>query len=120
MTEAGVSLDPALELFEQRTGELTRRGVDVAKIRFATGFGRGVDYYTGFTFELHDPARRVAGQLVAGGRYDALSSRLGSPQPTPAVGFAVWIERLARAGRGAKAAESGAMAVGSAGAERER
>jgi ATP phosphoribosyltransferase regulatory subunit len=37
----------------------------------------------------------VDGQLVAGGRYDALLSRLGSPQPVAAVGFAVWIERLA-------------------------
>jgi len=32
---------------------------------------------------------------VAGGRYDALLSRLGSPKPVAAIGFAVWIERLA-------------------------
>ena len=68
------------------------------RIRFSTAFGRGVDYYTGFVFELHDPARRVDGQLVAGGRYDALLTRLGSPQPVPAVGLAVWIERLAALG----------------------
>jgi ATP phosphoribosyltransferase regulatory subunit len=93
--EAGVSLEPALELFESRIGLLARRGVDVNGIRFATAFGRGVDYYTGFVFELYDPAGRIDGQLVAGGRYDALLSRLGSPQPVAAVGFAVWIERLA-------------------------
>ena len=93
--EACISLDPALDLFESRTGFLAARGVDVDRIRFATAFGRGVDYYTGFVFELHDPARRVDGQLAAGGRYDALLSRLGSPQPVAAVGFAVWIERLA-------------------------
>ncbi len=93
--EAQVSLGPALELFESRIGSLARRGVDVDRIRFATAFGRGVDYYTGFVFELHDPTGRIDGQLVAGGRYDGLLSRLGSPQPVAAVGFAVWIERLA-------------------------
>ncbi len=93
--EARVSLGSALELFESRIGLLARQGVDVDRIGFATAFGRGVDYYTGFVFELHDPSGRVDGQLVAGGRYDGLLSRLGSLQPVAAVGFAVWIERLA-------------------------
>jgi ATP phosphoribosyltransferase regulatory subunit len=93
--EAQISLGPALDLFESRTDHLHDRGVEVRRIRFATAFGRGVDYYTGFVFELYDPARRVAGQLVAGGRYDALLTRLGSAEPVPAVGLAVWIERLA-------------------------
>jgi ATP phosphoribosyltransferase regulatory subunit len=91
---ADISLGPALELFENRCGQLTARGVNVDRIQFATAFGRGVDYYTGFVFELHDPAGRIDGHLVAGGRYDALLSRLGSPKPVAAVGFAVWIERL--------------------------
>jgi len=93
--QARVSLGPALEVFESRIGALARRGVDADRIQFATAFGRGVDYYSGFVFELHDPTGRVDGQLVAGGRYDGLLSRLGSPQPVAAVGFAVWIERLA-------------------------
>jgi ATP phosphoribosyltransferase regulatory subunit len=93
--EANISLGPALDLFESRTGFLAARGIDVRGISFATAFGRGVDYYTGFVFELHDPARRVDGQLVAGGRYDGLLTRLGSVQPVAAVGLAVWIERLA-------------------------
>src|SRR5262249_37326174 len=101
--EAQVSLGPALELFESRIGSLARRGVDVDRIQFATAFGRGVDYYTGFVFELHDPTGRVDGQLVAGGRYDGLLSRLGSPRPVAAVGFAVWIERLAALGAAAAA-----------------
>lgn len=98
--EASLSLGPALDLFESRTGSLAAHGVDVGRVRFATAFGRGVDYYTGFVFELHDPARRADGQLVAGGRYDALLTRLGSAQPVPAVGLAVWIERLAALGDG--------------------
>ena len=49
-------------------------------------------------FELHDPDKRVARQLVAGGRYDGLLTRLGAHEPIPAVGFAVWIERLSGIG----------------------
>jgi ATP phosphoribosyltransferase regulatory subunit len=46
-------------------------------------------------FELHDPLGRAVGPLVAGGRYDGLLTRLGSARAIAAVGFAVWIERLA-------------------------
>jgi ATP phosphoribosyltransferase regulatory subunit len=95
---AKLALGPALDLFESRTDLLAKRGVDVTRVRFATAFGRLVDYYTGFVFELHDPAGRAKGQLVAGGRYDGLLERLGCAAPVPAVGFAVWIERLARLG----------------------
>jgi ATP phosphoribosyltransferase regulatory subunit len=105
---ANISLAPALDLFESRTQRLAARGIDVRRIRFATAFGRGVDYYTGFVFELFDRARRVPGQLVAGGRYDGLLTRLGSTAPIPAVGFAVWIERLAAlAGAGGASGAAG-------------
>jgi ATP phosphoribosyltransferase regulatory subunit len=93
-SDAGIALGTALDLFESRTGFLAARGVDVSRIRFSTAFGRGLDYYTGFVFELHDPSGETEGPLVAGGRYDGLLTRLGSPTPIPAVGFAVWIERL--------------------------
>jgi len=49
-------------------------------------------------FELYDAAAPERGQLVAGGRYDGLLSRIGSPVAIPAVGFAVWIERLSDCG----------------------
>jgi ATP phosphoribosyltransferase regulatory subunit len=93
--DAGIDLDAALDLFESRTGFLAARGLDIGRVRFSTAFGRGLDYYTGFVFELHDPAARAEGQLVAGGRYDGLLTRLGSARAIAAVGFAVWIERLA-------------------------
>jgi ATP phosphoribosyltransferase regulatory subunit len=95
---AGLGLGPALDLFESRTGFLAARGVDVARIRFSTAYGRGLDYYTGFVFELHDAAAALNGPLVAGGRYDELLTRLGAKAPIPAVGFAVWIERVANGG----------------------
>ena len=87
-------LAPALDQFERRTGFLEARGTDVKRVRFSTAFGRGFDYYTGLVFELTDP-ERTGDPLVAGGRYDDLLTRLGASDPIPAVGFAVWIERLA-------------------------
>jgi len=88
------ALAPALDLFESRAGFLAAQGIDLKRVRFSTAFGRGFDYYTGFVFELTDSAR-TGDPLVAGGRYDALLTRLGSPEPISAIGFSVWIERLA-------------------------
>ncbi|MGE0565175.1 MAG: ATP phosphoribosyltransferase regulatory subunit [Pseudolabrys sp.] len=93
-SEAGPALAAAIDRFESRTGFVEARGIDLSRIRFSTGFGRGFDYYTGFVFELTDAARE-GDPLVAGGRYDGLLTRLGSAAPIPAVGFSVWIERLA-------------------------
>jgi ATP phosphoribosyltransferase regulatory subunit len=95
--DAGIALDAALDAFEERNALLAQRGLTVSSVKFATAFGRGFDYYTGVVFELHDPAGRAGGQLVAGGRYDGLLARLGGA-PLPAVGFAIWIERLAALG----------------------
>lgn len=91
------SMTQALDLLESRNGFLAVRGIDPKTVKFSTSFGRGFDYYTGFVFELTDPSR-TGDPLVAGGRYDGLLSRLGSSEQTPAVGFAVWIERLAAYG----------------------
>lgn len=97
---ANLELGPAIELFESRTGLLAARGIDTRQIKFATAFGRGLDYYTGFVFELHDPQGRADGQLVAGGRYDGLFARLGCAEPIPAVGLSAWIARLVAIGGG--------------------
>ncbi|MGC1358366.1 MAG: ATP phosphoribosyltransferase regulatory subunit [Xanthobacteraceae bacterium] len=94
--DARLALSSALDLFETRTGFLAARGVDLRAIEFSTAFGRGFDYYTGFVFELHDA--RANGALVAGGRYDALLTRLGASEPIPAVGFAASIEELSACG----------------------
>ena len=94
--DAKIVLAPALDLFETRTGFLAARGVDVRAIKFATDFGRGFDYYTGFVFELHNASS--ARPLVAGGRYDGLLTRLGARQAIPAVGFAASIDELSGSG----------------------
>ncbi|HUC51183.1 MAG TPA: ATP phosphoribosyltransferase regulatory subunit [Xanthobacteraceae bacterium] len=94
--DAGIAFGSALDLFETRTGFLVTRGIDVRKIRFSTAFGRRIDYYTGFVFELHDS--RAKNSLVAGGRYDDLLARLGARGQIPAVGFAASIEDLIACG----------------------
>jgi ATP phosphoribosyltransferase regulatory subunit len=94
-TEGGLALDAALDLFEARNAELANRGIDLKRVAFSSAFGRGMDYYTGFVFELTDGTSPEP--LVAGGRYDDLMTRLGSPTPIPAVGFSIWIARLAGA-----------------------
>jgi histidyl-tRNA synthetase len=56
---------------------------------------RGLDYYNRTTFELLSNAGGLGSQntVAGGGRYDGLVELLGGP-PTPAVGFAMGLERL--------------------------
>lgn len=96
--DAGLDLAGAIDQFESRIGFMAARGIDVKTTRFSTAFGRGLDYYTGFEFELHHKGNG-AEPLVAGGRYDGLMTQLGSPALIPAVGFSVWVDALTRIGR---------------------
>lgn len=56
---------------------------------------RGLDYYTRTVFELisNDARLGVSSTICAGGRYDNLVELFGGP-PTPAVGWALGVERL--------------------------
>lgn len=54
---------------------------------------RGLDYYNLTVFEWVTDALGAQGTVCGGGRYDGLVEELGGP-PTPAVGFAVGMERL--------------------------
>ena len=88
----------AIERFSQRTAGLIRHGIDTDRMVFAADFGRRLDYYTGFVFELGDPVRAGSQPIAGGGRYDRLlsliRSRDGSGDDIPAVGFALWLDRL--------------------------
>lgn len=92
--EAGLDLGAVLDAFDERTGFLAARGVDIAGIAFASDFARNLDYYTGFIFELHDPARPEIKPVAGGGRYDGVLQRLGAKAPVPAVGVSLWLDRL--------------------------
>ncbi|ELY20407.1 histidine--tRNA ligase [Vreelandella titanicae] len=78
------------EHFEQLTKMLEAAGIDyVINPRLV----RGLDYYCRTVFEWTTTALGSQGTVCAGGRYDGLVEQLGG-KPTPAVGFAMGIERL--------------------------
>ena len=106
---AGLNIAAAIDQFESRIGFMAARGINTALMRFSTSFGRGLDYYTGFEFELHVRGNG-AEPLVAGGRYDGLMTQLGAAKPIPAVGFSVWIEALMQLGRAPLSANPGSAA----------
>jgi len=92
--DARLDFGGALDSFDQRTGFLAARGMRIEEFAFSAAFVRDLDYYTGFVFEAVDAARPDAKPAVGGGRYDGLARRLGAASDVPAVGAAVWIDRL--------------------------
>jgi ATP phosphoribosyltransferase regulatory subunit len=92
--DAGLAIDAALDSLDQRIGFLAAHGMPVETYVFSTAFVRDLDYYTGFVFEAADPSRADARPAIGGGRYDGLAKRLGSSVDIPAVGAAIWIDRL--------------------------
>jgi ATP phosphoribosyltransferase regulatory subunit len=90
----GLDIAAALDRFEKRIAAFDKRGVDTARLTFAADFGRRLDYYTGFVFEVHDPKRHDGRQIVGGGRYDRLIALIGHGQAIPAVGFSIWLDRI--------------------------
>ena len=54
---------------------------------------RGLDYYTRTTFEVTSKHLGAQNAVAAGGRYDRLVEEFGGP-PTPAIGFAIGMERM--------------------------
>jgi ATP phosphoribosyltransferase regulatory subunit len=92
--DAGLDIGDALKTFEERTGFMAARGLDVGAFSFAATFARNLDYYTGFIFEVQDPVRGDGKPIVGGGRYDRLLQHLGAEAPIPAVGCSFWLDRI--------------------------
>ncbi len=92
--DAKLDLGAALDAFDARLGFIAARGLDVSSLAFAANFGRNLDYYTGFVFEAHRPDGEPGRPVVGGGRYDGLLRRLGAAGDIPAVGAAIWCDRL--------------------------
>ncbi len=55
---------------------------------------RGLDYYCHTAFEFVTTDLGSQGTVLAGGRYDGLVKQMGGP-PTPGIGWAAGVERLA-------------------------
>lgn len=99
--EERLDLSAAFGRLEARTGFIAAAGVDPARLTFRAAFGRNLDYYTGFVFEARHPLRADGKPVCGGGRYDGLMLALGAPTPGAAVGFSMWLDRLAPAGAAA-------------------
>ncbi|MBL3598245.1 MAG: histidine--tRNA ligase [gamma proteobacterium endosymbiont of Lamellibrachia anaximandri] len=70
-------------------------GLDAAGVAYVINprLVRGLDYYARTVFEWVTTRLGAQGTVCAGGRYDGLVKQLGG-RPTPAVGFAMGLERL--------------------------
>ena len=76
--------------FETLCSRLTQAGIE---FEINPRLVRGLDYYNRTVFEWVTDGLGAQGTVCAGGRYDGLVEQLGG-KATPAVGFAMGIERL--------------------------
>ena len=89
-----LDLGDALGAFRRRLDFLDAAGVDTGLAAFAAEFGRNLEYYTGFVFEIVAPELGPRSPVAGGGRYDSLLADVGAPVSVPAVGSCIHTERL--------------------------
>ena len=83
--------DAAAADFETVQAGLRALGID---FEIEPRLVRGLDYYTGTTFEFQSDALDAAQNAIGGGgRYDGLVEQMGG-KPTPGIGFGIGIERV--------------------------
>jgi ATP phosphoribosyltransferase regulatory subunit len=81
------SIAQAVGRLAARADALAARGVAVDELPFETSYGRtSMEYYDGFVFGFYSAARADLPAVATGGRYDALTRRLGDGAEIPAVG----------------------------------
>ena len=82
------------EISHKRYSDLKKQ-LEVLQIPFVENFNlvRGLDYYTHTAFEITSGALGSQATVCGGGRYDDLIKQMGGPN-TPAIGFAIGLERL--------------------------
>jgi histidyl-tRNA synthetase len=102
----GKSTGPALEAAHRRLELLRKQNALPEKSEMDMSFRRGIEYYTGFIFEMHCDRLGPVSQICGGGRYDRLLSLLGASRPIPAVGFALGLNRLLLAAEKGESSES--------------
>ncbi len=98
--DRGPGMAAAVAQFERRLGLLTAAGVELGSAEFSAEFGRTLEYYTGFVFEVVVPALGPSSPVAGGGRYDGLVRAAGASRDVPAVGAAIHTERLLAAVNG--------------------
>ncbi|MGH1418765.1 MAG: ATP phosphoribosyltransferase regulatory subunit [Hyphomicrobiaceae bacterium] len=89
-----IDISQALDVYHRRLQLLTDAGVDVVHADFSAEFGRTLEYYTGFVFEVVVESLGETSPIAGGGRYDNLLKMCGAPENVPAIGAAIHTERL--------------------------
>ncbi|MGE0239992.1 MAG: ATP phosphoribosyltransferase regulatory subunit [Parvibaculaceae bacterium] len=84
----------AVARYRGRIEAMRNEGLDPESFFFTAPFGRNLEYYTGFVFQIEADAALGPLQVAGGGRYDNLLSDIGSPVPVSAVGCAIGTEQL--------------------------
>ena len=82
--------DDCREHFEKLTSYLDELNIKYSRNKMLV---RGLDYYNRTVFEIKSESLGSQSAVCGGGRYDGLVEMLGGT-PTPAVGFAMGVERL--------------------------
>ena len=90
----GIDLTAALGAFRRRLALIEKAGIGMQDAEFSAEFGRNLEYYTGFVFEVIARALGPKSPVAGGGRYDSLLAEVGAAQPVPAVGACIHTERL--------------------------
>tara|TARA_R110002049_G_scaffold29972_1_gene101884 strand:+ start:60797 stop:61879 length:1083 start_codon:yes stop_codon:yes gene_type:complete len=81
------AISDAVTRVADRAEALRARGVDTDALVFEASYGRAsMEYYDGFVFGFRATARADLPAIATGGRYDALTRRLGQGSEIPAVG----------------------------------
>ena len=90
----GTRFAGARDYCARRIFEMEELGLNPRRFHFAAGFGRELEYYTGFTFQIEADTADGPVAVAGGGRYDNLLSDMGAAQPISAVGCAIHTDRL--------------------------
>lgn len=101
--DAQCDIGAAIETFRRRLDLIAAAGVDIDNAQFSGDFGRRFEYYTGFVFDLVAPSLGERSPVAGGGRYDSLLEAVGAANSVPAVGAAIYTERLRAAIEGGDA-----------------
>jgi histidyl-tRNA synthetase len=106
ITEAAPKMLDRLSHDDREHFEEVRRLLDGAGIDYDVDprLVRGLDYYTRTVFEFRSDALGAQSGIGGGGRYDRLIEQIGG-DPTPGVGWASGLERIAQAMQASAGAE---------------
>ena len=96
------SITGAVTRSGERFDALDARGVETSTLMFETSYGRtSMEYYDGFVFGFHATDHAGLSPIATGGRYDALTQRLGKGDAIPAVGGVIRPDLLIQIAGGA-------------------